>query len=229
MDRTVWTTFARFFSRHDTNAVALDLPGHGHSEGPALDSVAAMADWVLAVMDELGAGEFAFVGHSMGSLIGIDLAGRYPARVRRLSLIGIAYPLAVSEALLDAAKNNEPLGFDMVNTWGHGAKAQLGGISAPGIWMMGNGIRLLERTPSGSLYADLTACNDYDQGLVQAGNIRCPVQLVLGDNDLMTPPRNTKALTETLADVEIVTLPGIGHSLMAEDPNHVLDALRSFH
>ena len=53
MDHTVWTLQTRFFAHHGRNVLALDLPGHGRSEGPGLASIEALADWVIRVMDAL--------------------------------------------------------------------------------------------------------------------------------------------------------------------------------
>jgi len=54
MDHTVWLMPARHFARHGYNVVALDLPGHGGSEGPALTTIDAMSDWVNALLEQLG-------------------------------------------------------------------------------------------------------------------------------------------------------------------------------
>ena len=68
-DHSVWTLFARHFSRHDWNVIALDLPGHGRSEGPVLVSIEAMASWTIELIDTLGLNSVALVGHSMGCLL----------------------------------------------------------------------------------------------------------------------------------------------------------------
>ena len=38
MDHTVWALQTRWFAHHGRNVLALDLPGHGRSEGPALQA-----------------------------------------------------------------------------------------------------------------------------------------------------------------------------------------------
>jgi pimeloyl-ACP methyl ester carboxylesterase len=50
----------------------------------------------------------------------------------------------------------------------------------------------------------------------------------VGERDLMTPVKGARALLESLKGVRVVTLQGAGHAMMAEQPNAVLDALRSF-
>ncbi len=58
--------------------------------------------------------------------------------------------------------------------------------------------------------------------------VRCPALLILGARDIMAPPRAAKELAEALPDVQTITLPGCGHSMMAEEPDAVLDALVAF-
>ena len=99
-DHSVWTLLARWFAHHGYGVLAVDLPGHGRSAGPPLPSVEALADWVLALLDAAGVQQAALVGHSMGSLIALEAAARAPERVTRLVMLGTAYPMKVSDALL---------------------------------------------------------------------------------------------------------------------------------
>jgi len=98
----------------------------------------------------------------------------------------------------------------------------------PGMWLMGSGMRLMERTRPGVLYTDLAACHTYADGLIAAAAVRCPALLILGARDLMAPPKGAPALIAALADPRVVTLPDCGHALMAEQPDAVLDALAAF-
>ena len=50
-DHTIWVLPTRYFARHDRNVLAVDLPGHGRSGGEPLESIEAMADWVIDVLD----------------------------------------------------------------------------------------------------------------------------------------------------------------------------------
>jgi hypothetical protein len=63
MDHSVWTLQTRWFAHHGRNALAIDLPGHGRSEGPALASIEAMADFLPRLLDAAGAAQAALVGH----------------------------------------------------------------------------------------------------------------------------------------------------------------------
>jgi pimeloyl-ACP methyl ester carboxylesterase len=118
-DHSSWTLAARWFAHHGHGVLAVDLPGHGRSAGAPLASVEALADWLLALLDAAGVAEAALVGHSMGSLIALEAASRAPARIRRLVMVGTAYPMKVSQALLDAAREDPYAAIDSVNTYSH--------------------------------------------------------------------------------------------------------------
>lgn len=225
LDHTVWLLQSRYFAHHDHSVLALDLPGHGKSGGSPLASIPDMADWIVASMDAAGVERAALVGHSMGTLVVLEAAARHPSRVERLVLIGTSVPMPVTDVLLDAARENRHAAFDMVNEWGHGDRAHLGGNQSPGLWMMGAGIRLLERSAPGVLYSDLKSCNDYTHGLESAARVTCPTHLILGREDRMSPVKAARALIETLADARVTVFDDCGHMLMAERPTEVLDTL----
>jgi len=227
-DHSVWALQSRYFAHHGRNVLALDLPGHGRSGGASLRTVAAIADWLIAVLDAQKIRTAALVGHSLGSLAALDAAGRYPERVERIALLGPSVPMPVSDALLDAAKRDDHAAFEMINGWSFSPADQLGGNRLPGVWMTGNSMRLMERSRPGALYADLGACNGYAEGLAAAARVRSPALLIVGERDQMTLPKNARALAATLAGSRTITIPDCGHSLMVEAPDAVLDALREF-
>ena len=227
-DHTVWLLQTRWFAYHGWNVFAVDLPGHGRSEGPPVDSVPGLADWLALALTDAGLDAAFIVGHSLGSLVALDFAARHPDRARAAALVGTAVPMPVGDPLLDAARENRHDAFDMVNIWAHGPEALMGPNPVPGISMLGNAIRLLERSADDVLYTDLNACHTYHDGLERAAEVRCPVLLLLGDSDMMTPPRNARDLQAALAKVECHVLRSCGHMLMTERSGPVLDALRDF-
>ena len=224
LDHSWFGLQSRYFGYHGYNVLALDLPGHGKSAGPALTTVPAMTDWVVQLLDNLKISKASFVGHSMGTLISLDCAARHPSRVERIALIATAAPMKVGEAFLDAAKRNSYDAFDMSTIWGHAPQVPLGANPNPGMWMYGDTQARLERLAPGVLHADLKACNDYQF----AGEVKCPVLFILGRRDVMTPPRAAKALQEKIPGAKTVVIDFSGHSLMAEAPDATLDALIEF-
>lgn len=225
MDHTVWTLAARHFARHGRNVVAVDLPGHGRSQGKLRPSIEAMSDWLLALMDALGIEQAALAGHSLGSLVAMDSAARYGERVRGIALVGTTAPMPVSDAILEAARENDHAAFDMLTQWGYSKRHLYGGNRNSGIWMVGNTLRLYERSAPGVLFNDMNACNNYIVGLERAHQVQCKTVMILGEEDRLTPTRGTGPLQQALAHADVVVLPGAGHTIMAEEPNALLDAL----
>ena len=227
-DHSVWGLQSRYFAHHGRCVLAPDLPGHGRSGGRPRDRVVALADWIVQLMDAAGVATAAIVGHSMGSLIGVEIAARNPHRVSALALLGTAFPMAVSELLLRAAEADQHLAFEMINAWAHSPSAQIGGDPVPGLWMSGGSVRLLERSRPGALYRDLRACNEYSSGLTSAAEVRCPTLALLGAADQMAPTRAAESLLGAIPQIRTVVLPSCGHAMMIEQPDAVLDLLIDF-
>jgi pimeloyl-ACP methyl ester carboxylesterase len=229
-DHSVWTLLARWCAHHGHGVLAPDLPGHMKSDGPALESVEAMADWVLALLDAAQVKQAALVGHSMGSLIALEAAGRAPARVSRLVMVGTAYPMKVSPALLELSKNDPLAAIDLVTTLSYSTLAPKPGYPGPGVWVRGGGKALcrlvLARQGNPLLYhQDFAACDAYGGALEAAARVSAPATLILGRRDQMTPPRAAAEIGTALkARIETVDA---GHVLMAEAPDPTLAALRA--
>jgi pimeloyl-ACP methyl ester carboxylesterase len=230
-DHSVWALQSRYLAHHGHAVLALDLPGHGRSAGPALTSVEAMADWVLAVLGAAGVRRALLAGHSMGSLIALEASQRAPGTVAGLALLGTTYPMRVSDALLEAARSDEGAAIDMVNLWSHSSIAHKPSFPGPGFSVMGGARRLMQRmsarNPAQLFHTDFAACNSYANGEAAARAVACPTLFVLGNKDVMTPPRSTKLLTAAIGHGKIVSVEA-GHQMMAEAPDAVLDALAAF-
>ena len=224
-DHSIWVLPTRYFARHDRNVLAVDLPGHGRSGGKPLQSIEAMADWAIQVLETAGLSTAAVVGHSLGSLVAIAAAARHPQRVRVIALVGVTVPMPVSGFLLDNAKEDKHEAIEMLNYWGYSKSAQLGGNATPGNWMLGGGLRLMEKARPGVIHNDLNACNEYIEGMDHAASIECPALLILGERDMLTPVRSAMKVAEALPNAEKAILEGSGHALLAERPDPVLDQL----
>ncbi len=228
-DHSVWTLLARYFAHHGHAVLALDLPGHGRSSGPALNSLGALGDWVWDFLDAAGIARAALVGHSMGSLIALEAAARQPERARHLLMVGTAYPMKVSEALLQTAQEQPLKAIQMVNHFSFASWAAKPSYPGPGAWLQGAELALKRRIQAQqkelNLFAhDFRLCDAYDEGLEAARRVTCPCDFILGERDQMTSPKQARTLAEAL-QAKLHLLPA-GHSLMAEQPDLMLQTLR---
>lgn len=227
MDHTAWMLQSRYFAHHGHNVLALDLPGCGRSDGPMPETIEAFADWLLRLLDAAELERATLVGHSMGALISLAAAAAAPDRIEKLVLMGVAVPMPVNDAFLDAARRNDHLAIELMNDWAHGRAAHIGGCKIPGIWMIGGDMRLVERAKPGVLHDCLKLCDDYGAGQEAAAKIRCPVLIVAGDRDMMTPAKSAKALAKQIETADVSVIANCGHIMMIEQPDAVLDALKS--
>jgi pimeloyl-ACP methyl ester carboxylesterase len=228
LDHSWFGLQSRYFGYHGRNALAMDFPGHGRSAGPPIASVAEMAEWTMRLLDAAKLDKASIVGHSMGSLVALECAARYPAHIERIALLGTAYPMKVSDVFLNAARENLQDAYDMETIWGHAPRVPLGGNPNPGMWMYGDTQARLARLAPGVLYNDLKACHDYAGGEAAAAKVNCPVLFVLGRRDGMTAAKVGLAFAQSVPGARVVQIAPSGHSLMAEAPDAVLDALIEF-
>lgn len=231
-DHSVWALQTRYFAHHGFGVLAVDLPGHGRSGGAPLTTVQTMADWLLACLDAAGVSRAVLIGHSMGSLIALETAARAPERISGIALVGTAWPMKVSPALLEASLEREEAAIDMVNIWSHSTLAQKPSSPGPGFWVMGGSRRLMQhiarRNPAKVFHADFSACNAYAAGEASAATLRCPAMFLLGKKDQMTPPKAASRLIAAIPGAEVNFIEDCGHQLMAEQPDAVLDRLYGF-
>ncbi|MFG6469118.1 alpha/beta fold hydrolase [Roseateles sp. BYS87W] len=225
-DHSVWTLLARWCAHHGYSVLAVDLPGHGRSAGRPLTSVEDIGAWLHRLMDAAGLAEAALVGHSMGSLIALEAA----SRARTLVMVGTAYPMKVSEALLTTARDNPEAAMAMVNAFSHSVASAKPGYPGPGAWLRGGGLALMRRlqarqTEVNLFENDFQVCDRYTGGEAAAARVRGPVHFILGAQDQMTAPKQN-AVLGALLKPRIHTVPA-GHALMAEAPDAVLAALRA--
>jgi len=229
-DHSVWTLLARWFAHHGHSVLAVDLPGHMRSEGPALASVEAMAGWLLALLDVAGVQRATLAGHSLGSLIALQAAADAPGRVTQLAMLGTCVPMPVPQALRDLARSDALAAIDRVVTFSYSTLAAKPSYPGPGMWLRGAGRALMRQVLAAQgdpelFHTDFSACNAYTAGLDAAARVACPAALVLGQHDQMTLPRGAREIATRLK-AAVHTVPA-GHALMAEAPDPVLATLRT--
>jgi pimeloyl-ACP methyl ester carboxylesterase len=235
-DHSVWILQSRYLAHHGWNVLAVDLPGHCKSAGEAPESVEAAAGFIGDLLDAAGIQKAALVGHSWGSLIALEAAARLKARVTHLALVGTAYPMKVSPALIEASLNEPMKALSMVNVFSRSTLAAPPSALGPGTWVFGAGMalgrRVLASNPKVNVFhRGFVACDRYANGEQAIASITCPVLFLLGSIDQMTQPKAAQGLIQTARDasrsVQVVNLP-VGHHQMTEAPDQTLVAIRDF-
>jgi pimeloyl-ACP methyl ester carboxylesterase len=231
-DHSVWILQTRYLAHHGWNVLALDLPGHCRSAGSPPASVEEAADFVLALMDAAGLTKAVLIGHSLGALIALEAAARAPERVSQLVLVGIAFPMKVSPALLDASLHAPMKALEMVNIFSRATLAPPPSGMGPGTWVYGAsmalGRRVLASNPHVNLFhTGFKACDSYSHGEAAMAQVTCPILFMLGGVDQMAPPKAAQGLIQQARHGQVVLLPG-GHHQMLETPEPMLAALTGF-
>ena len=235
-DHSVWGLQSRYLANHGWNVLAVDLPGHCKSEGDVPSSVEEAADFVVALLDAAGVASAALVGHSWGSLIALEAASKLKAGASHLVMVGTAYPMKVSTALLDASLNEPMKALQMINMFSRSTLAPPPSALGPGTWVYGAsmalGRRVLASNPKVNVFhIGFKACDNYANGEQAIANITCPVLFVLGEQDQMTQAKAAQTLIEKARSsgktVKVETL-AVGHHQMTEAPEETLFAIFKF-
>ncbi len=235
-DHSVWILQSRYLAHHGFNVLAVDLPGHGRSGGEAPSSVQEAAAFVTQLLDAAGVQQAALVGHSWGSLIALQAAADLKNRITHAVLVGTAYPMKVSPALIEASLNEPMKALKMVNVFSRATLSAPPSALGPGTWVYGAsmalGRRVLASNPKVNIFhRGFVACDCYDQGLDAMAALTCPVLFVLGERDQMTPPKAAKSLIDQAAATgktyRVVKVP-MGHHQMTEAPEETLKAIYTF-
>lgn len=227
-DHTVWALQSRFFAFRNYAVLAPDLPGHTNSDGPALASIEAMADWLNDIVEVLDAKDISLVTHSQGCLIGLEFASRYPDCLRSVSFIASGLATPVNDFLLNAAEKDPEAAIAMMLSWGFGPAGHLHQGPIPGNSMLAAGRKVMRGNMPDALAADLKACNAYGNGKAAATKVSGPIQVIVAGKDRMAPRKATMELIEHLTDPEVTLIPESGHIVPQEAPNQCRSLLKTF-
>jgi pimeloyl-ACP methyl ester carboxylesterase len=231
-DHSVWILQSRYLANHGWNVLAVDLPGHCKSEGAPAASVESAAAFVLSLLDAAGVNKAALIGHSFGSLVALEVAASAPARVSQLVMVGTAFPMKVSPALLALSRDEPMKAIDRVNTFSHSMLAPPPSSLGPGTWLYGASKALMRRVLRSNaainvFHTGFKACDDYAGGDAAMVRVHCETLFILGRSDQMTLPKAAQGLIGKAAHGQVVMVDA-GHQLMLEAPDAVLVALKEF-
>jgi pimeloyl-ACP methyl ester carboxylesterase len=201
------------------NILALDLPGHGNTPGPGRQAIATYADWVHETLAGPFPESFFLGGHSMGGAISLEMGLRFPNKIQGLILIATGATLGVSPKLLTGLQEQPHQTIGKINEWSYakGTDPQI----------IAQSIQLMEQTPVSVIQGDFQACSQF-QRQDEIGGIKAPTLILVGDQDVMTPPGSSRFLQEKIPASQLAVIPGSGHMIMLEKHQEVNQAIREF-
>ena len=222
LSHIVWSLHEQFYVSQGFNVLAVDLPGHGNSDGPALKSIQEISDWVKLLMESVKIKKIIIVGHSQGSLVGIDFASRYPNLVSSLVLVAGSYKLPVNQDLIDLAEAGDDKAILLMMKWGYeGSKAFIGGNPVKKIINSTREIREI-------LAVDLNACNNYKDGKDSLEKINCPTLCIFGDLDKMVPLEIGNKMVTMIKNSEKKVINNCGHMIIFEKAFEMRKIVKEF-
>ena len=201
------------------NVLALDLPGHGESEGPGEETISGYADWVLAFLKECPGTKWILGGHSMGGAIAIECALKDPAAMDALILAGTGARLPVDLRFLKGLQEDPNTWIERVIQFAYAPEAPRELVSG--------GVALMKAAPAGVVWGDFTACNGFDRSETLK-EIQKPVLIICGAKDILAPPAASLFLKEQIPGASYQSIPEAGHMAMLEKPELFDQAVEDF-
>ena len=210
LSHIVWSLAEQFFSNKNFNVMSIDLPGHGNSEGPCLETIEKIADWLEKVFLELNLDQVILAGHSQGCLEMLEYSYKYKSRVKKLVFIGGSYRMPVNQTLIDLAKNGDSEAVKLMMKWSFKDYKKFIG---------GNPVEKIIQSPrdiSEILATDLIACNNYSNGSNAVKEIDCPTMVILGSDDKMVNLEVGKKFANLIKNSITHIIEECGHMIMIE-------------
>ena len=222
LSHIVWSLAEQFFSSKNYNVLSIDLPGHGNSDGPCLDSVEKIADWMEKVFDKLKLKNLILVGHSQGCLEILEYSSRYKERLKKLVFVGGSNKMPVHPDLIELAESGHSDAVKLMMKWGYeGSKKFIGG----------NPVEKIIQSPrdiSEILAVDLNACNNYSNGSEAAKVIDLPSMLIFGELDKMVNLEAGKKFSNLIKNSTTHVIKGCGHMIMIEKAFEMREKILEF-
>ena len=218
----VWSLHEQFYVSQGYNVLSVDLPGHGNSEGPSLKSIEEISDWIKSLMNVLDIKKLIIIGHSQGSLVGIDFAARYPNLISGLVLVAGSYKMPVNQDLINYAEAGDEKAVLLMMKWGYeGSKAFIGGNPVKKIINSSREIREV-------LAVDLNACNNYKGGKESLEKINCSTLCIFGDLDKMVPLEVGNKMSSMIKNSEKKIINNCGHMIIFEKAFEMRQIVKEF-
>ncbi len=201
------------------NTVALDLPGHGDSDGPGLDTIAGYTAAVMAFVADAGIPNLVPCGLSIGGAIALQMLLDHPDRLQAGILVSTGARLKVMPQIFEAIENDYEQFMTMSRMFAASAKTPPAMLEP----LMQDTARCDPRVTVG----DFKACDRFDV-MARLGEIALPVLIISAEEDQLTPPKYSDFMEKSIPGVARCRIKGAGHVVPVEKPEAVSLAIKAF-
>jgi pimeloyl-ACP methyl ester carboxylesterase len=219
LNRTMWDPQVGALVA-ECRCIAIDMRGMGESSARSPFSMDRYADDIAGVLDTLQLDQAVIVGLSMGGYVAFALWRRHRARVR-------AFVLADTRATADTPDGvgRRRALIDLATTQGSTAiaNAQIAGLvgkttrdKRPDIYDAIH--RMIAQSPAEGIVGALEAMIARPDSTPTCATIDVPTLVIAGDEDVLTPPADARALHEAIPGSRLEILRQAGHLSSIERP-----------
>lgn len=212
--KETWIYQARYFA--DAEAVALP----GHPDGEACASVDEYVEWLHGYIRQQCYQGVIIIGHSLGGAIAQLFGIKYPDEVKGLVLSGTGARLRVHPDILEGLKNM--IGDDAA--W---RKYLEDSYSSTAPKFREAAIESRMKIGPAVALNDFQCCDKFDI-MEQIQNLKVPSLVICGSEDVMTPVKYARFLTDRIEGAREVVIDGATHSVMREKPKEYNQAIENF-
>ena len=228
LNRTMWRAQEEALSA-EFRVITVDLRGHGESDAPlwhyTLDQA---ADDVCGLLDHLSIQQAVFAGLSMGGYSLFAFYRKYVDRVKGLVL-------ADTRAQADTQEGKDGR-FQMAQIAYTKGPAAIADLMIPKLLspatihtkpdIVQNVRAMIESNQISGIAGDLMAMAERPDSVPLLPQIACPTQIIVGELDLATPPRDSTLMADQIPGAHLTIIPGAAHLSNLEQPetfNHIVD------
>tara|TARA_Y100000590_G_scaffold391708_1_gene468590 strand:+ start:4350 stop:5126 length:777 start_codon:yes stop_codon:yes gene_type:complete len=218
----VWSLTDQYLSDQGYNVFALDLPGHGNSEGPSLNSIEEIAEWLEKVVIKIGIQDLTILGHSQGCLVALEYVNKFPKKIKKLIFVAGSYEIPVNKSLIDLAHSGDMQALNLMMKWGYGYSKQFIG---------GNPLQKILNSPREVrevLAVDLRACNNYKNGINAIKKIKSPAFFIFGELDKMIKLDKGKEFSGLIPGSKTHIIKDCGHMIILENAFEMREKIVEF-
>ena len=198
--------------------VALDLPGHGASETPACTQMDCLIATLHQFFDTLHFTQVNLVGHSMGAMIALAYASRFPQQIHKLSLLSTGLHLPYTAHILQYFSQERTKDQGIALMMEHGFHADF-----PKVLRM-KLLHPLHSTRRSLLHADAQISKDFIL-IDQLRKAVFPIQLITGKDDQLVPIKGVQQMAMRLRNSQLHEIKNCGHFVMFEQEETVRELL----